>query len=268
MSADIIPVERVPRKQARILLVEDSVVNQRVTLLQLRSLGYSAEVASNGLEALAALQRAPFDIVLMDCQMPEMGGYETTWQIRDLEKERAQTADPQSRVYIIALTANTGPEDREKCLATGMDDYIGKPVQQPALAVALQRALADPLAAQILAKTIDPLIIAGLRHLREPGQPDLLVELIDLFLVDARTQLAAIETAVTTRNMGAALTAASSLKGSAGNLGAHRLAGLCTEIEGHAWAGSLSEAVPVVAQAREEFVRVESALENERKLST
>ena len=267
MPAENAPFEVASRKQARILLVEDSIVNQRVTLLQLRSLGYTAEVASNGLEALAALQRASFDIVLMDCQMPEMGGYETTWQIRDLEKERAKTSEPKSRVYIIALTANTEPEDRQKCLATGMDDYIGKPVQQPELAVALQRALAGPIAAQSAAETIDPLIIAGLRHLREPGQPDLLVELIDLFLVDARTQLAAIETAVTTRNMGAALTAASSLKGSAGNLGAHRLAGLCTEIEGHAWAGSLSEAVPVVAQAKEEFVRVESALANEKKMS-
>src|SRR5437868_8110554 len=117
--------ESAPAGKPRILLVEDSPLNQQVTLKQLESLGHGADVASNGLEALAALKRTPYAIVLMDCQMPDMDGYETTWQIRNREKEQAET----QRSYIIALTANTRPQDRERCLSSGMDDYVTKPVQ-------------------------------------------------------------------------------------------------------------------------------------------
>jgi CheY-like chemotaxis protein len=84
--------ESAPPGKARILLVEDIPLNQQITLKQLEALGYSADVAGNGLEALAALQRVPYPIVLMDCQMPDMDGYEATWQIRNREKEQAQSS--------------------------------------------------------------------------------------------------------------------------------------------------------------------------------
>src|ERR1044072_9068826 len=103
--------ESVPPGKARILLVEDSPLNQQITLKQLEALGYTADIANNGLEALAALQRVPYQIVLMDCQMPDMDGYETTWQIRNREKEQS----PKPKIHIIALTANTRPQDRERC---------------------------------------------------------------------------------------------------------------------------------------------------------
>ena len=255
--------QSVPPGKPRILLVEDSPLNQQITLKRLESLGYCADVAGNGLEALAALERAPYPIVLMDCQMPEMDGYETTWQIRDREKVQAQGSRP--RTYIIALTANTRPQDRERCLNSGMDDYVSKPVQLIELEVALQRAGLDPSQAQAAADVIDPVIMASLRQLRKENQPDPASELISLFLRDAPPQFLAISKAILERNMSATLGAASSLKGNAANLGARRLASLCAELEEQARAGTLEEAAPVLEQAKDEFTRVQFALERERK---
>jgi CheY-like chemotaxis protein len=255
--------ESVPPGKPRILLVEDSPLNQQITLKQLETLGYGADVAGNGLEALAALQHVPYQIVLMDCQMPGMDGYETTWQIRSREKEQAQGST--GKIHIIALTANTGPQDRERCLSSGMDDYVTKPVQLVELEVALQRAGVDPSRAQAAADVIDPIIMAGLRQLRKTNQSDPVSELIDLFLRDAPPQFLAIEQAILARNMSATLDAASSLKGNAANLGARRLTGLCAEIEEQARAGTLEEATPILEQAKAEFTRVQFALERQKK---
>ncbi|MBD2296088.1 PAS domain S-box protein [Anabaena sphaerica FACHB-251] len=116
----------------RILLAEDTVVNQKVALLMLKKIGYRADVAANGLEVLTALHRQTYDVVLMDVQMPEMDGLETTQRI-------CQQWEANQRPYIIAMTANAMRGDREICLAAGMDDYISKPVQIADLFQALSR---------------------------------------------------------------------------------------------------------------------------------
>ncbi len=125
-------------ENVRILVAEDNAVNQRVALGILRKFGYRGEIASDGREAVAALERTHFDLVLMDCQMPEMDGFEATSKIRALERERG------GHMPIIAMTANAMEGDRERCLAAGMDDYVSKPVDPAALVAMIEKWIKSP----------------------------------------------------------------------------------------------------------------------------
>lgn len=129
----------VQRRQFRLLLAEDNSTNQMVAVEILKRLGYRADVAANGCEAVRMLAQIPYDLVLMDCQMPEMDGYEATRQIR---AGASGVLNP--KVTIVAMTANAMKGDREQCLATGMDDYVAKPVNPRALADALAKWLTPP----------------------------------------------------------------------------------------------------------------------------
>ena len=126
------------RQPLRILLAEDNAVNQKLALRILGRMGYQADVAANGLEALQALQRQPYDVILMDVQMPEMDGLETTRHIR---ASSSPMGENERQPHIIAMTANAMKEDREICLAAGMDDYLSKPVRVEKLAVALSKCV-------------------------------------------------------------------------------------------------------------------------------
>jgi CheY-like chemotaxis protein/anti-sigma regulatory factor (Ser/Thr protein kinase) len=126
-SCDLPPV--LP-SNLKILLAEDSLVNQKVAINQLQSLGYQTDIAANGQEVLDLCSQIHYDIILMDCQMPILDGYSTSRQIRALEAEEISS----TKVIIIALTANAMQEDRDRCLASGMDDYLSKPVRKEDLA--------------------------------------------------------------------------------------------------------------------------------------
>lgn len=137
-SLDAVASNESLQLNARILLVEDNPVNQMVAQKMLERIGLKATLANNGVEALQCLDGQSFDLVLMDCQMPEMDGFDATREIRKLELKTPQ----QQRLPIIAMTANVMSGDRERCLEIGMDDYIGKPVQRDQLATVLRKWLA------------------------------------------------------------------------------------------------------------------------------
>jgi CheY-like chemotaxis protein len=126
-------------RRARILLAEDNIVNQRVAVGLLTRRGHSVEVANNGVEALAALALAPYDLVLMDIQMPEMGGIEATHAIRESEASAGQ------HTRIVAMTAHAMVGDRDRYLAAGMDGYLSKPVDRNALFAAVEAPPAPAL---------------------------------------------------------------------------------------------------------------------------
>jgi two-component system sensor histidine kinase/response regulator len=129
-------------QNTRILLAEDNAVNQKVALAWLKKLGFTADAVGNGIEVLEALQRVPYSLIFMDCQMPEMDGFEATRLIRKRELDSGQACPWKAPVHIIALTASAMQGDREKCLAVGMNDYVSKPVRLAELRDALERSQA------------------------------------------------------------------------------------------------------------------------------
>ena len=198
--------------------------------------------------------------------MPEMDGYEVTRRIRQSGSD--SYIHLRSAPYIIALTANAMRGDREKCLSIGMNDYLTKPLHLRDLESVLQRALlrlqpasVAPIAAQEkpLPEVLDRAVIGGLKELREPGQPDPLSELLDLFFRDAEPRLKQMEEAVTSGDMPKLAAAAHTLKGSASNLGARRLSALCASLEKQGKAGDATG-------ARETFSEVGAAFATVRDL--
>lgn len=253
-------------KPMRVLVAEDSPLNRQIALMQLEKLGYEADGVGDGLAVLEAIKQKSYGIILMDCQMPEMSGYEATFRIREDERradEDAEEGAKPKRVYIIAMTANSEADNRAKCVQAGMDDYISKPVELPELEAALHRGLADRALQKVIEAVIDPVVIAGLRQLRMPGKPDPLGELVTLFLQEAPAQLRTLQEAVKQNDytsLARTLSAATSLRGSASNLGARKLAALCDEIEQTAKNWSLAETLPLIDRAWKEFERAQAAL--------
>ena len=263
--------QMLPREQSdplRILVAEDNIVNQRVALRQLQRLGYAADGVANGFEVLDALERIPYDVVLMDCQMPEMDGYEATTEIRRRDGDLRHTT-------IIAMTANALDGDRERCLAAGMDDYISKPVRQETLSAVIGRWLVDRSASCQLADSSEPTpdasaividtnVIAELRGLQSSTNPEFLNHLIGLFIEETPHRLAAIRTALANANPEALAHEAHALKGSSAHLGATRMHALCEILEEQGCAGSITGAQALLSVLEEEFARVRKALEAEK----
>ncbi len=269
------------RSQARILVAEDNHVNQKVIVKMLERLGYPADVASNGLEAVEALSRIRYAGVLMDVQMPEMDGYAATEEIRRREAEAGRRSimmdRPARHTPVIAVTANAMQGDREKALEAGMDDYLPKPVKHEELEVVLNRWVPrqEPPEPGNLAPVVgirptggkrppvDENVLASLRELGEAGEPDVLVELIGLFLAEVPPHLAGLRAALTAGDAHSAGRIAHTLKGSSGNMGAGGMTALCAEIEKTARSGDVGAASARISRLEEEFGRVSAALQKE-----
>jgi CheY-like chemotaxis protein/HPt (histidine-containing phosphotransfer) domain-containing protein len=237
------------RLPLRILVAEDNAVNQHLVLLLLGKLGYRADVVGNGLEAVEAVERQRYDVVLMDVQMPEMDGLEASRQI----VERWAAAE---RPRIVALTANALQSDREECLAAGMDDYLAKPIRIEELASALERCGAR-LGADAGAETGNAVEVEGVvcaeavshaasleRLTATLGSEatDVLAELVATFLDEAPRLLVTLRRAVEEGAIPEARRAAHTLKGNATTFDAAALAELCLSLEGpsNTWSGRCS----------------------------
>jgi two-component system sensor histidine kinase/response regulator len=207
----------------RILLAEDNVVNQRVAAGLLTRRGHTVDIASNGLEALAALERATYDVVLMDIQMPEMGGVEATHAIREREAGTGQ------HTRIVAMTAHAMAGDRERYLAQGMDGYVSKPID-PATLFAMVETSPAPDRTASSPSTTEPISIEDMRR-RLYDDDELISEVVATFLEDCPVRLADIEAAVSNRDYHAIRATAHALKGAAGNLSAHPVAECAEALE-------------------------------------
>jgi PAS domain S-box-containing protein len=244
----------------RILLAEDNAVNQRVAILLLEKLGYRADVAADGREALQALERQQYDVVLMDVQMPEMDGLEATRNIL----ERWPGPD---RPRIIAMTAGATEADREACLAAGMDDYVSKPIRTEELAEALARSAtrdngrsteAEAAPTQTSSGVIDQEALGRLRE--TVGGDEALEDVMGTFLEDTENILAALRDDIESGRAAEVRRHAHSLKSSAASFGASRLSDLSRALEDMGKNERLDGASSLVDQMAEEFDRVRDVL--------
>jgi two-component system, sensor histidine kinase and response regulator len=255
-----------------VLIVEDNTMNQLVASRVIESLGCTFDLAGNGRLAVEAVRDKADDAVLMDCQMPEMDGYEATAKIRELENGGRHTP-------IIAMTAAAMHGDRDACISAGMDDYLTKPLRLEALAETLLRwttALSSPPAdaepsaidpageearpSGEAAPVLDPERLETLRAL-DDGDGQLLNELGAQFLAQATEARATLGDAADTRDAGGLVRAAHLVRGAAANLGATTLAAVCGDLERCADDGQLEAVPPLLARFDDELVRVRTALE-------
>lgn len=230
----------------RVLVAEDNKVNQRVALGMLARLGYSADLVENGQQALEALQRRHYSLVLMDCQMPEVDGYEATTRIRQLEGTVRHTP-------IVAMTAHALSNEREKCLAVGMDDYLAKPVRIDQLRKTIEywcgmesgdtaddAPAADPSAS---GDEGDDLLDLGVLDALREIMGNELRPLIDTYLADTSARLTSLHADLDRGDLQGLAETAHTLKGSSRNMGAGRLGALSSELYEHARAGDDSDAL-------------------------
>ncbi len=265
------------RLPLRILLAEDNTTNQQLAQRFLRRMGYESDIAANGLEALAAVRRQAYDVVLMDVQMPEMDGLEATRHIR----EEHGTNGP----HIIAMTANAMQGDRERCLMAGTDDYVTKPIRigelQAALATAGRRvhardghpaplssprpAAPPPLRAAIGAAVegepiVDPTAFDEARLFLKEEAAEVIGELVDSFRRRTPETLQVLRQATGTGDRAQLKLTAHTLKGLSGTVGARRVQVLSAWLERHAPDGALSDVPPVLDQLEEELARADVLL--------
>ncbi len=220
----------------RVLVVDDDPVNRLVAVAQIQELGHAADATDSGETALDLLERELYDLVLLDCEMPELDGYETCRRLRQREQGERRTR-------VIALTAHTAAGVRERCLAAGMDDHLGKPVRSEDLAAVLERRTDDgailppppPAAPDLLNERLE-----ALARLGAATGDDVLTQVVESFLQQGTKNLSALREALARGDGAAFAAAAHSLAGSSGILGVDGLAAGCAELEELARQGDLA----------------------------
>ncbi len=241
--------------KGRILVVEDNEVNQLVACEMVAKLGYQAEVAADGAEAVSAIAARSYAAVLMDCHMPVMDGFEATKRIRARENRSA-------RLPIIAMTAGAQDEDRERCLSAGMDDYLSKPVDLAALEDALKAWVPSEAAPEAEAPAVDPGRLAVLRELGPADGLGLLPAAAEAFRRGVPSGVAALHQALEDGGGAELEQAAHALKGAAANIGATGAASLCQELENLGRKDGGESGAELLTRLLAELARVDKELEN------
>jgi CheY-like chemotaxis protein len=241
-------------RRLTILLAEDNAVNQRVALRFIEKWGHDVVIVANGKEALDAVKERPFDLVLMDVQMPEMGGFEATRAIRAREKHTG------GHLPIVAMTAHAMKGDRERCLEAGMDAYVSKPVQAEELAQVIGEVVADSAKRAFLPDGANAAIDMPALMARLRGDTALLKELAELFLAEQVKIQASIDDAVAKRDAAALQYAAHALKGAVGNFMAKDAFQAAQQLEELGRSGDLGEVDQVRAKVDETVQKLKLAL--------
>lgn len=247
------------RRRLRILVAEDSQVNQKVAVALLEKLGYSADVAENGKDALEALKSGEYSLVLMDCQMPVMDGYETTREMRSEQMPLAVRVIP-----VIAMTANAMEGDRQKCLDAGMNDYLPKPISPASLSAVLDRWLPETIVreqpyaqkAHESSGSIDWLDLLE----RVAGDSDLAVQILEIFSRDSSEQILKVHELLEAGDLDQVRRLAHTLKGASANAAARGMSEMARSLEIAAGTGSRRSAESAFALLRTEFSRVQSGI--------
>jgi CheY-like chemotaxis protein len=264
---------------ARVLLAEDNLINQKVAVAMLSSAGYQVDTVRSGAEAVAAVAARSYDAILMDCQMPDLNGYEATVAIRSQEGRHRHTP-------IIAITAGARRQDRERCLAVGMDSYLAKPVSKEALLAIVGRSVKaqsgtgpsgrtrsaeerattrtrprrGPAPARAARPTLDAEIVARLERLGKTAGEDLMGQLATIFVAEAHAGIAELRDALGRADATTVVDLTHTLTGASGNIGATHLACLFATLETAATDDDLVSAGALIDAIEAEFERVRSAL--------
>ena len=256
-------------RKLRVLLAEDNAVNQRLVVKLMEKHGHSLVAVNNGVEALDALERGTFDVVLMDVQMPELGGFEATACIREREKSTGQ------HIPVIAMTAHALKGDRERCLEAGMDAYVSKPIQAPLLFEAIDSVVPNPaLAASVPEKLPEDEAApaasvkvfdheAALAML--DGDTELFSELVGLFTTESVQLLNQIHESIAARDAKLLERSAHSLKGSAAAFSAEPSRAVAQRLEGMGARGEFGGADVIAAELQEQVTQLTKALSEYRK---
>jgi len=243
-----------PLRRLRILLAEDNIVNQKLAVRLLEKRGHVVAVVGDGKEAIEALDKDRFDLVLMDVQMPQMDGFEATALIRESE------ATTGVHLPIIAMTAHAMKGDRERCLGAGFDGYVPKPVRSQELFDAIEMLVGVPPptdgAVPQEAPMSESLVDRSVALARVDGDLGLLKEIVGLFMGDFPKLMAEIRTAVQNRDAAKLRRAAHTLKGSVGNFGAARAVEAALVLEMMGKSGDLSGVEAAHARLEDVMARV------------
>lgn len=278
-SRDVIPKAASPIKEIapgrKVLVVEDNQVNQEFCRGLLELFGCQVDIACNGLQALDKLRKETYDLVFMDCQMPEMDGYEATREFRKMEAERSGVG---RRTPVVALTAHATLEDREKCLAAGMDDYLSKPFKIEQMRAILEKYLrmdsvretgegkrleesASRVTGTVDAEVLDMKVIESIRSLHKPGRENLLHRMIRLYLQRSPELIEEMRQSLKEGDMVRLQRAAHTLKSTSASMGIQRVAKLSLDLELMASKNRLEEPEQLIDSIEQEFLRARPHLE-------